>query len=101
MTFRPEAVDDFLTLFHDAAERIRSFEGCRHLELWQDADHPHVFTTYSLWSDATALERYRQSALFRSAWKPAKALFALPPKASSYVQARKSSSDTSDVQRYE
>ena len=88
MTFRPEAVDQFLTLFDESSGLIRAFDGCRHLELWQAADHPHVFTTYSLWADAHALDEYRESELFRSTWKRAKALFAAPAEAHSHSLIR-------------
>ncbi len=88
MTFRPEAVGEFLTLFDASSDRIRDFEGCHHLELWQDADHDYVFTTYSLWTDAEALDSYRESDVFRSAWNAAKALFDAPAEASSHTKAR-------------
>lgn len=88
MTFRPQAVDEFLTLFDDSSSRIRGFEGCHHLELWQDADQPNVFTTYSLWTDARALDVYRDSELFKVTWRRAKALFADPPKTHSQRQIR-------------
>lgn len=88
MSFRPEAADEFLRLFDESARRIRAFDGCHHLELLQDADDPSVFTTYSLWSDAEALDRYRASPLFRSTWAVAKELFAAPPTASSHFRMR-------------
>ena len=83
MTFRPDAVDDFLVLFDGAAPQIRAFPGCRHLALWQDDRFPNLLTTYSHWSDAEALERYRQSALFKATWAQTKRLFAAPPEARS------------------
>lgn len=88
MTFRPNAVDEFLALFDASSPRIRQFDGCRHLELWQDASQANVCTTYSLWTGEEALERYRRSDLFRSTWEAAKALFAAPPEASSHTRIR-------------
>lgn len=88
MTFRPDAVIDFLALFDASSPQIRQFAGCHHLELWQDSAQPNVCTTYSLWAGEDALETYRRSDLFRSTWLDAKALFAAPPEASSYSRIR-------------
>ena len=88
MTFRPDAVDEFLALFDASSPRIRRFDGCRHLELWQDADRPTVCTTYSLWTDEEALEAYRRSDLFVTTWQAAKALFDAAPEASSHTRIR-------------
>jgi quinol monooxygenase YgiN len=76
MTFRPDGVDPFLDLFGASRPLIRAFPGCRHLELWRDADDPHVFCTYSHWESGAALEAYRQSTLFRGTWARTKLLFA-------------------------
>ena len=88
MTFRPDAVDAFLDQFDDTAPQIRSFAGCRHLELWKDADHPAVFTTHSHWTSAEALDAYRDSDLFRNTWSSVKPLFADRPVAHSYTVHR-------------
>jgi len=88
MTFAPDAVDQFLDQFDDTAPQIRSFPGCKHLELWRDADAPAVFTTYSHWTSAEALDAYRESDLFRSTWSAVKPLFADRPEAHSYTVAR-------------
>ncbi len=83
MTFRPDRVPEFLALFEATAPRIRSAPGCRHLALWEDERFPNILSTYSLWDDAEALERYRESDLFRSTWAKTKPLFAAPPTAHS------------------
>ncbi len=88
MTFRPDAVEEFLTMFEGVAPQIRAVEGCRHLELWEDARYPNILTTYSLWDGPAALDAYRESALFRSTWARTKAWFAAPTVAHSHrVQA--------------
>jgi quinol monooxygenase YgiN len=87
MTFVPEKVPDFLSIFDGAKGRIRAFEGCRHLELWQDADAPGVWMTCSHWDGPEALEAYRQSELFRGTWARTKPLFAAPPQAFSAHRA--------------
>ncbi|GAB2953865.1 putative quinol monooxygenase [Hymenobacter coalescens] len=79
MTFRPEAVTDFLGVFRASEDQIRQQPGCRHMELWQDADQPHVFCTHSHWDSATDLDAYRRSALFGQVWPATKRLFAAPP----------------------
>ncbi|RZK90300.1 MAG: antibiotic biosynthesis monooxygenase, partial [Hymenobacter sp.] len=47
LTFDPAQVPAFLVLFRQSEALIRQQPGCRHLELWQDADQPHVYCTYS------------------------------------------------------
>ena len=77
MTFRPEAVDSFLQdVFEHSKARIRTFPGCRHMELLQAAAQPNVLFTLSIWDGEEDLERYRQSELFQTTWAKTKALFA-------------------------
>ena len=83
MTFHPEVVSEFLAIFDESADKIRSFPGCLHLELWRDLDDPNAFTTYSRWDNQHALDRYRNSDLFTSTWARTKVLFAAPPQVSS------------------
>ncbi|TGE25345.1 antibiotic biosynthesis monooxygenase [Hymenobacter aquaticus] len=92
MTFQPEKVADFLAIFQDSENKIRNMPGCRHLELWQDADLPHVYCTHSRWDSATDLNNYRHSALFGQVWPATKALFAAPPLAFSVYPAGQDSS---------
>jgi quinol monooxygenase YgiN len=86
MTFRPEACEEFQAIFDRSKSQIRSFEGCKHLELWRDAQVSNVFLTFSHWHNEAALEAYRQSALFRTTWAATKVLFAAPPLAFSVTQ---------------
>lgn len=88
MTFRPEARAAFLEHFDASAPRIRAFEGCRRLELWEEQRSPNVCTTFSLWDGPEALERYRQSDLFRTTWANVKPLFAARPVAHSHAVLR-------------
>ena len=88
MTFSPETVDTFLDHFDNTAPKIRAFTGCHHLELWRDLDAPSVCTTYSHWAHEAALDRYRESALFRSTWDAVKPLFDDRPVARSYSVLR-------------
>lgn len=79
MNFQADKVDDFLAIFENSKHKIRNFEGCQHLELLRDLDNPHIFSTYSLWENAEALENYRQSELFKTTWAATKVLFAAKP----------------------
>lgn len=93
MTFRPEAVDTFLSVFDESSPRIRAYPGCRHLELWQDSTYPNIFTTMSHWEDDASLERYRSSSLFTATWARTKPLFAARPEALSHFMVRAHPSD--------
>ena len=86
MTFEQDKIDRFLSIFEDTKAQIRQFQGCKHLELWQDKNDPRVFFTYSYWEHEEALEIYRNSALFKSTWKQTKVLFAEKPLAWSVEQ---------------
>lgn len=76
--------DAFLAIFNASKHKIRAFDGCSHLELWQDVEQKNIFTTYSHWISAEALENYRQSDLFKSTWAATKVLFADKPQAFSH-----------------
>lgn len=86
MTFEPSQVDAFLSLFEERKQLIRHFDGCQHLELWQDAQQPGIFFTYSMWESEQHLNHYRFSELFKDTWAKTKALFAGKPQAWSVTQ---------------
>jgi len=79
MSFQPEKVADFLGVFEESKHKIHTMPGCHRLELLRDLDLPCVFMTYSYWDDAAALNRYRDSELFKSTWAKTKVLFADKP----------------------
>ena len=76
MKFRADAVTDFRALFSERRSIIAAFEGCTHLELWQDAQDPTVFCTYSHWNSEAHLDQYRYSEFFKDTWARTRALFA-------------------------
>lgn len=76
MEFRESAVADFLELFETRKAHIKACEGCLHVALWRDVQHPATFFTYSHWRDEAALEAYRQSPFFKDTWTRTRALFA-------------------------
>jgi len=79
MHFRADYIETFLSLFDSNKDSIRSFEGCKHLELWRDEDDKGTFFTYSHWQDESALEAYRHSDLFAGIWLETKRGFDQKP----------------------
>ncbi len=73
--FKEENIAAFKELFKNTAEKIQGFEGCRHLEGYQDKGNPRIFFTYSHWDNEEALEAYRHSPFFKSVWSRTKVLF--------------------------
>lgn len=76
MTFQEDKLDHFQAIFDNSKHHIRAFPGNCHLELLRDPNQPNIRMTYSLWTSADALEAYRQSELFRTAWAATRILFA-------------------------
>ena len=76
MQFRAGEREAFLDIFKAAKHPIRKFRGCQHLRLYNEAGHPEVFFTYSIWTSAAHLDAYRNSELFRTTWAKTRALFA-------------------------
>jgi len=85
MTFKPEMVENFKTLFAERKPVIRNFPGCTHLELWQDTTRENIFFTYSHWESEANLDHYRFSQFFKETWGLTKAMFADKPQAWSVV----------------
>lgn len=86
LTFREDEAAAFERLFEERKELIRHFEGCLHLELWQDTKQPNVYCTYSHWADESCLDKYRFSEFFKETWTLTKALFLEKPVAWSVHQ---------------
>lgn len=86
MTFQEEKVQEFLDLFEERKQLIRAFNGCNHLELWQDTQNPQIMFTYSFWETEEHLDHYRFSAFFKDTWRRTRILFANKPEARSLVQ---------------
>lgn len=81
MSFKPESIEIFKTIFETNWQRIKSFEGCTHVELLQDENDPSIFFTYSLWQSEEHLNVYRNSDLFKNVWAGTKILFNAKPQA--------------------
>jgi heme-degrading monooxygenase HmoA len=81
MTFQPEKVYEFLSLFYKKKMYIEQFDGCRNVVLLNDIQNKNVFFTYSHWENEDSLNNYRNSELFNDVWKKTKILFAAKPEA--------------------
>jgi len=81
MHFKENNVEDFLEIFHANKKSIRHVNGCTHLVLLADMNHPNVYTTLSHWNSADDLEDYRNSVLFKEVWGKVKVLFSDSPQA--------------------
>ena len=79
MTFKPENLEEFLAMFEEVKYKIRNFEGCQHLELMQGYEDKHILSTYSIWQNNEALNKYRHSELFKETWAKTKVLFDAKP----------------------
>lgn len=87
MSFDPDHVTDFLTMFAERYPLIRHFEGCSSLRLMQDEQHPNVYYTLSEWQSARHLDQYRHSDLFKDTWKLTRSWFNDKPQAFSLQDA--------------
>ena len=81
MHFKDDGVEMFLKIFQKHKTAIRKVKGCTHLELLKDANQSNVYTTLSHWKQASDLEAYRESELFKEVWGKVKVLFAAQPQA--------------------
>ena len=81
MNFKANEIDNFLSIFNANKEKIRSSDGCSHLELFRDKTNPSIFFTYSHWDKDQDLENYRNSDLFKIVWAKTKVLFNDRPEA--------------------
>lgn len=81
MSFYPDKTADFVAIFNNSKAKIRGFEGCEHLELYQDKKDTNIFFTYSHWQSEAHLNAYRHSEYFGKVWKATKALFNDKPEA--------------------
>ena len=81
MSFDPEKVDEFKSIFMVAKPQIRKFNGCHGVKLLNQADAGNVFFTLSIWESEDHLNDYRSSELFNSTWSKTKILFNEKPQA--------------------
>ena len=81
MSFEDSKIESFLENFNKNKEKIRNFDGCSFLELYQDKNNSTTFFTYSYWKSEAHLQAYRNSELFKSVWAKTKKMFNNKPEA--------------------
>lgn len=81
LTFREDATEEFLSVFHESKDKIRAFPGCQYMELQRQINPNNVFFTLSIWDSEEALNAYRHSDVFKATWAKTKVLFNDRPKA--------------------
>ena len=81
MSIDKDKIEKFLSNFHQNKEKIRNFQGCQFLELYQDKNDNNIFFTYSYWNTEEDLENYRKSDFFQNVWSKTKILFNENPQA--------------------
>ena len=81
MSFHSKHINEFLILFEEKKNFIRTSDGCQLLELYQDKINQEIFFTYSYWENESDLENYRNSSLFKSVWAKTKTFFNDKPEA--------------------
>jgi quinol monooxygenase YgiN len=86
MHFQVENRNAFEKIFAESAPKIRAFEGCSHVHILNDITDNCRYFTYSHWENDAALEKYRNSELFKTTWARTKVLFDSPAEAWSTVQ---------------
>ena len=81
LSIEDQSIEAFLNNFENSKQKIRGFEGCQFLELYQEQHTKNVFFTYSYWNTEDDLERYRHSDLFKGIWAKTKPMFNAKPEA--------------------
>jgi quinol monooxygenase YgiN len=75
MSFDPARVNEFKAVYRQNWTKIKSFEGCEHVELLQAETEKNIFFTFSIWLSEEHLDLYRNSDLFKTIWASTKILF--------------------------
>jgi len=81
MSFGANMLNEFLDHFNKNKNKIRNYEGCRLLEIYQGQEKPTIIFSYSHWESNKHLENYRNSELFKEIWAATKVMFNEKPEA--------------------
>ena len=81
LSFHPEYISDFKTIFEENKHKIISQKGCNRLKMLKDINDVNVIFTYSWWDSEKDLNNYRNSELFKDVWSKTKILFNNKPEA--------------------
>ena len=75
MHFKEDTISDFINLFNSVKPDIEKTDGCIELRLMKNLDLKYSLVTYSVWENATTLNKYRGSEFFKNTWGKTKLLF--------------------------
>ncbi|MBU0764443.1 MAG: antibiotic biosynthesis monooxygenase [Bacteroidetes bacterium] len=75
MTVADSKRDEFIRYVDEIRDKIQSFKGCLHLDIFNDKQNSNIFFSYSIWKSEKELENYRRSELFRLYWSTLKTFF--------------------------
>lgn len=81
MTFAEGNREKFLAVYKEVEPFIQKMPGLQELKLYSLLDNKQVLFTLSRWEDASFLEAYRNSDLFKETWDKVKPLFSEPAQA--------------------
>ncbi len=81
LTFRDSTRNEFKDFSQTVKSKILSFDGCRHLDFFQDVNNPNIFFTYSLWDSESHLGDYLKSDFFDTIWPKVRKMFGGQPEA--------------------
>ncbi|QCB45283.1 putative quinol monooxygenase [Hydrogenophaga sp. PAMC20947] len=84
ITVQPGASAQTATILETLVSLSRQEAGCVSYELYQQADHPHVFQTVEVWRDAEAAQTHMSTPHLAAAVAEATPLFAAPPEILAY-----------------
>ncbi len=81
MTFLESEIENYKAFARSISDKIRHFEGCRHLDILQDIHKKNIFFSYSLWESEKHLNNYRKSDFFKETWEKTRKWFKGKPEA--------------------
>lgn len=87
MHFLASYVDEFKILFKTVQPKIGAYDGCKGVQLLQDANNPDIFFTVSHWLSDEHLNAYRKSELFTHTWAQVKPNFQIKAEAWSLLDS--------------
>ncbi len=81
MKFKKEHILQFEQKFIAIKETIQNHPGCHSVVLFQDKQDSSIFFTYSIWSQESDLDYYRNTEFFKTTWQHTKQWFNAKPEA--------------------
>lgn len=81
MEIHPDRTTEVEKILSENFHKIKSFNGCLHLEILRDKNEPNRFFSYSEWRSIDDLENYRSSEFFGVFWRQLRKNFQAKAKA--------------------